>query len=196
MKLNCKNCGIEFELRNAEFNRQVKRGRDPEHFFCKQACATAYNNKRISYVLTPKRAEHLRKLYNPILSAEDERAFNYCLNKCRSKTSHRNKRGRQHEIDIDAEYLKSVWFSQDGKCAVSGIPMILKYKESSEYNPFTGSVDRLDNSKGYIKGNIRYTCLMANYALSTWGDEQLFEFCKAVVYNNTVVQIPSSPLSG
>lgn len=189
MKLVCKNCGVDFELRNAEYNRQVKRGRDKDHFFCKQGCATSFSNRNAKYVLTEARIKHLDSIRDlakkaPILSADDERAFTYCINKCRGRTKERNLRGRNHEMDIDTAYLKQLWFDQGGKCALSGIDMRLKHNTNKiDNHPFLASIDRIDSSIGYVKGNVRFICLMANFALSTWGDEQLFDFCTAVANN-------------
>lgn len=33
MKLNCKRCEKEFDLRNAEYNRQIKKGRPVDKFY-------------------------------------------------------------------------------------------------------------------------------------------------------------------
>lgn len=46
-------------------------------------------------------------------------------------------------------------------------------------NPFKPSIDRIDNSKGYIKGNIRVVWMIENYCKSSsFNDEQVIEFCK------------------
>jgi len=56
--------------------------------------------------------------------------------------------------DIDWEkYLENMYKRQKGKCAVTGIKMSFIRKD-----PLRFSVDRIDNNKGYIKGNIRLVC--------------------------------------
>ena len=40
-------------------------------------------------------------------------------------------------------------------------------------------IDRIDNNKGYVKGNIRLLCHWINNAKSTYGDELLDEFVLA-----------------
>lgn len=42
------------------------------------------------------------------------------------------------------------------------------------------SLDRIDNSKGYLKGNVRFVSMMANLARSTFSDNELIRFCKSV----------------
>lgn len=47
------------------------------------------------------------------------------------------------------------------------------------------SVDRIDPNIGYLKGNIRFISVMANFALNNqFVDEDLFELCKLVMKNN------------
>ena len=45
------------------------------------------------------------------------------------------------------------------------------------------SVDRIDSSKGYIKGNIQFVSLVAQYAKNMWDEKELYNFCEAVVAN-------------
>jgi hypothetical protein len=40
---------------------------------------------------------------------------------------------------------------QHGRCAITGIPLVYKQK-----NKFSASPDRLDDTKGYVKGNVRF----------------------------------------
>jgi hypothetical protein len=42
-------------------------------------------------------------------------------------------------------------------------------------------LDRIDHSKGYIEGNVRFVACIANYARNAFTDEDLQEFCEAVV---------------
>lgn len=51
-------------------------------------------------------------------------------------------------------------------------------------SPWNASLDRIDNAKGYIQGNVRFITVMANLARSTFTDEQVLEFCHAVVQNH------------
>lgn len=53
-----------------------------------------------------------------------------------------------------------------------------------EQDPSNASLDRIDNSKGYIEGNVRFVALMANLARQSFTDEQMIAFCKAVATNN------------
>jgi hypothetical protein len=43
VKLKCHFCGKPFEIRKAEYNRQVRKGRD--HFYCSLSCSATKRNK-------------------------------------------------------------------------------------------------------------------------------------------------------
>lgn len=55
------------------------------------------------------------------------------------------------------------------RCAVTG----LEFEFGGSRNPFSPSIDRIDSSKGYQRGNVRIVVLAANLAMSNWGDEIL-----------------------
>jgi hypothetical protein len=60
---------------------------------------------------------------------------------------------------IDAEYLRSLFEQQGGRCywlRVTLVPSAIKR------HPLRPSVDRLDNSRGYERGNVVIACQFAN----------------------------------
>jgi len=73
------------------------------------------------------------------------------------------------ESDIEPEYLARLWEEQEGRCALTGWTMQLEPSDST--SPNQASLDRIDNQKGYIRGNVRFLCLMANYARNQFDDE-------------------------
>ena len=61
-----------------------------------------------------------------------------------------NANDRGLEFNISKDYAYGVYVSQNGLCALTGIPIEFKSKHS------TASMDRIDSSKGYIEGNIQW----------------------------------------
>lgn len=72
------------------------------------------------------------------------------------RTIQRNNKGKNHgDVEYTPEDLKEMFFSQNRKCAISGNLMVEEYATG---NPFAVSPERLDNNKGYVKGNVVLIC--------------------------------------
>tara|TARA_R110002074_G_scaffold246040_1_gene418006 strand:- start:1059 stop:1616 length:558 start_codon:yes stop_codon:yes gene_type:complete len=91
-------------------------------------------------------------------------------------------KSRGLEVDLDVEYLSDLWEAQGGHCAVSGLPFTREtHTNAFVKTPFAPSVDRIDCSKGYLKGNVRLVCVISNFALNEWGDNVLRRLAHGVV---------------
>jgi hypothetical protein len=93
-------------------------------------------------------------------------------------------RGRKHETDLDLPFLVELWDRQNGRCALSGrlleLPPTTQAWEDRKRDPWKPSLDRIDSSKGYLKGNVRFVTVIANSAKQVWDDETVVEFCREV----------------
>lgn len=170
--IRCSNCETPFSVLTREYNRQIKRGR--ENFFCSRKCAAIKNNQNNPRKGNPANlvAGNRRDEYTP---------FRWFV----LRAQYRNRK-KKYGCDVNVEYLKNIWDSQKGKCPITGWDLILPQDTKdgwAEYKPINASLDRIDNSKGYIEGNVRFIAVMANLARQSFTDEQLIEFCKAVVIN-------------
>ena len=96
----------------------------------------------------------------------------------------KNSKDRNKEYDVDLEYLKDLWESQNGVCPFTNKKLLIRtHANKDKKNPYQASIDRIDNTKGYIKGNIRFVSLMFNYARNNFSDNEVLEFCKNVAAN-------------
>ena len=93
--------------------------------------------------------------------------------KYRAKTS-----GKSHNINTD--YLRGLYEGQEGRCAISGIEMSIRGTQHSSDYWYSISIDRIDSTKGYVKGNVQLTCTGINRMKCTMTDEQFIEICKCV----------------
>jgi hypothetical protein len=50
-------------------------------------------------------------------------------------------------------------------------------------NPANASLDRINNTLGYIKNNVRFVAVIANLARQDYADKQVLYFCQSVVNN-------------
>ena len=82
------------------------------------------------------------------------------------------------EFSIDKEYLDALWRLQEGRCYYSNIAMIAK--RSAHYSI---SLDRLDNSLGYIEGNVVLCCSIVNIMKNTLGIEEFRSIVKELYVN-------------
>lgn len=64
------------------------------------------------------------------------------------------------------------------KCPILEVPLVIGTKDDYEYSP---SIDRIDNSKGYIKGNINIISKKANSMKNCASYQELEAFCKNVL---------------
>lgn len=85
------------------------------------------------------------------------------------------KRGLAFDIDFEDVVIPEM-------CPVLGIPLI--FKEGGKGGaPNSPSLDRIDNSKGYVKGNVQVISHLANSMKSTADKEQLKKFAKWILEN-------------
>lgn len=87
-----------------------------------------------------------------------------CLNK--------NAIQRSIQFDLEIEYLDKLYDSQHGKCALSGLFISFVDK--------TASLDRIDNKKGYLPGNVQWVHKDINKLKGIFESNYFFELCKLV----------------
>lgn len=162
--LVCKQCSQTFNKDKKEFDRQTRNGRQSNNWFCSRKCVTTHKNK--TRPLDTQRKISLKiSIRNKGNSYAKKGNFTYYLNKARN---------RKHDSDLTEEYLQKLWKEQEGKCVYSNIKMNLYNKESKL--PITASLDRIDSSLGYIKGNVQFICLSLNLAKNNFDNDIFIKF--------------------
>jgi hypothetical protein len=147
----CSTCKVEKPLTEFTSNRFMLSG---YMTYCKDC-----NNKR-------------NKRYrgdNTNLTRACKRVLGYINRRCRLKSM---------SIDIDYQYVESLYNSQNGLCAYTKEKMELG---SNSRN--TLSIDRIDSSLGYIKSNIVLTTWKVNNCKQDLSLQEFKELCKMVVDN-------------
>lgn len=134
------------------------------------------------YPLPPEvNAEKKRKYYEK-LATDVDRSMKYF-----HSTARKGARARNIEFTITQQDVIDLWYKQNGRCALSGVPMTLTHGTAYNHNPTKVSIDRIDNDVGYTKENIQLITWQINCSKGTFDVEQLFEMCQHIVnYQQTL----------
>lgn len=81
------------------------------------------------------------------------------------------KKGLDFDIDLEDIVIPEI-------CPLLEVPIVLGREDDYEYSP---SLDRIDNSKGYIKGNIWVISKKANSMKNSASYEELTKFCSNII---------------
>lgn len=166
--VTCDFCGTEYLKPESEYKRNIKLGR---HNFCSRSCA----------------GKHMHTLeYTPSAAQEESRNSikNFSGNKHDEFTPFREilrtVRNRHKEFDLDLQYLSDLWISQKGKCPYTKLKLILPTWNNTPDIRYRASLDRIDSSKGYIKGNVQFVATPINYLKGTMSDEDTKSYLREI----------------
>lgn len=90
---------------------------------------------------------------------------------------------RKIEFNITIEDMWNKFIEQDGKCALSGIILVLEHTNISfrkSRNSHTASLDRIDSSKGYTIDNIQWVHKTVNRMKMDMSTEEFLDFCSKI----------------
>lgn len=130
---------------------------------CKE-CLRKRNNKTYH-----KRKDSLNKNMRDFRSTvKGATTTSFCAAKLRA-------RKENLPFDIDLEYTRELWDEQEGKCALTGEPFVIKG------GWLAPSLDKIDPEKGYTKGNIQWLTQRVNLLKSNMTNEELLIICKLII---------------
>ena len=162
----CAYCGKEAQKPESEYKRNLREGRNN---FCCRSCAASYNNThRVSTERKPEFYSNMSKA-----KRDEFTPFRY---------TYRNILKRHKECDLTLEDLKAQWDKQNGICPYTNLQLIMPETNNIDTLDVTirASLDRIDSSLGYIKGNIQFISTPINYMKNTMSDSQTRNFLKKI----------------
>lgn len=163
----CQYCSTQFEKPLSEIKRNEKLNRPN---FCSRTCVGKHNVKNFG---------ENRSSYD-ISQHSNNRMNEYT----KFKYHFRNIKKRDKEIDITIEDLKEQWDIQKGICVFTGIQLILSSYSKIKSDPiYSASLDRINNHKGYVKGNIRWVSRAINWMKNEMDDETLHKLINILIEN-------------
>ena len=96
-------------------------------------------------------------------------------------TRYEAKNRRNLEFDIDLAYLIDILQTQNNRCALTGWELEFTHGGGlHRTNPLVCTMDRINNNRGYIRGNIQLTCWKPNKIKNDMSNEDFIKMCKAV----------------
>lgn len=90
------------------------------------------------------------------------------------KHSRRNAVTRKHSFSLSVDYIKQLWEEQNGKCAYTGVPLVLP-TYLYESSPRKASLDRIDSTRGYEEGNVEFVCVFVNLGKNGFTKQEVIE---------------------
>lgn len=83
-----------------------------------------------------------------------------------------------HRPHLDAEFLAQMFSEQNGRCAVTGVPMTT-LRGGRHYTNV--SIDRIDSNRGYERSNVQLVCLVVNLMKLDMDMIEFRNWCAAVM---------------
>jgi hypothetical protein len=81
--------------------------------------------------------------------------------------------------------LKTLLLRCNGRCEVSGMKLHTVWQ--GKRHPMAPSIDRIDSTKGYVRGNCRVVCYAVNVAMLHWGEDVFGQIATGWVLNKYTV---------
>lgn len=83
------------------------------------------------------------------------------------------------ELTVTPEYLYRLYIDQQRRCALSGV--LIGFGKSCERGTSTASPDRIDPTKGYVEGNVRWVHKTVNCMRNCMDTTEFVDWCQRVV---------------
>ena len=154
----------------------VRLGKDGRWYKSCPSCNEEQSYLRKNYAVE---SEKLGKLCKKCSNRNPENNAHkgYYKDVLRASFVHKYKTGaetRGIEWDVSFEYLADLLIEQDFKCALSGEDL-----DAMEVSN-NCSLDRIDNSKGYIEGNLQWVTSMVNMCKQGYTQDEFIDMCKKI----------------
>lgn len=89
------------------------------------------------------------------------------------------------KFNLNGNYLWRLFLKQNKKCILSGIEICFpRAWGARSKTQITASLDRIDSSKGYVKGNVQWVHKAINSMKMNMSDSNFIDLCKKVADNN------------
>lgn len=84
---------------------------------------------------------------------------------------------RNYEFSVTIEYLWELFEKQEARCALSGREIYFARTNKSKRG---ASLDRIDNNKGYVEGNLQWVTPQINHMKNKYDQQEFISLCEDV----------------
>jgi ribosomal protein S14 len=160
---------------------QVTKGEDGRYYKDCSECGEPQNYLRKNYAEESLRLAKMCKKCSNKMVNNTHRGWHRKIriswyNKFRTSALLRNK-----DWYLDIDEVADMYDSQDGKCALSGCPVMFPIGGHPQDSDC--SIDRIDSSKGYWKDNIQLVHKKVNMMKQHYSQEEFIQVCRNVTAN-------------
>lgn len=147
----CPNC--KQTLSKTSFYKDISR-KDQLTRICKQCSKNYYRDNKAHYneYYKKRHQSHQKQILDYSKKYREENPLKVTLAKLKIRCKQKN-----WDFDLTEEYLETI---KVDICPVAKTK--LNYKPSFAHDPNRASLDRIDNSKGYVKGNVAWISYRIN----------------------------------
>lgn len=104
---------------------------------------------------------------------------------------------RNLEFSVSKEYLWNLFLKQNKKCALSGVDLVISNKligtntsgKRIDRTEHTASLDRIDNTKGYVENNLQWVHKILNGMRRQYSIEEYIKWCTLVANHANIEPI-------
>lgn len=153
IEIKCNNCNKLFKKPLSEYKRNLQKDRKN---YCSRSCVGKSNSNL-------KHLNNIKSDYDISQHSDNKKdkytGFRYYYRNCKN---------RFKEFNLTLNDLLIQWEKQKGVCPYTNFKLKLYNSSNKIEIPYRlkASIDRIDSSKGYIKGNIEFISLPINYLKS------------------------------
>jgi hypothetical protein len=98
------------------------------------------------------------------------------------------KRGASHrklEFNLSIQDIWWLFLEQGARCKLTGVELKFAKSIKDKKTEQTASLDRIDPSKGYIKGNVQWVHQTVNFMKQDLTEEEFLNWCSLIVSHYT-----------
>lgn len=129
-------------------------------------------------------AEPLKLSNISVVGVERSRLVMFSRDIYRSARS--NALAKNVKWDLTEQHVLDMMVAANGYCQISGLPFTNEAHGKRGLRPWMPSIDRINATGCYETGNVRLICVVANIALSDFGDEVFKKLVYAAAAHNPI----------